>query len=340
MQGISENIWVFIETEDGKAKKVGYELLSAARPLADHKGCSLIAVVIGSQIQTAAQDAICYGADSVICVDGPEYEHYTTDTYVNAFTALVRKYQPDVLLIGATINGRDMAPRISCRIGTGLTADCTGIGIDQESGAVAWTRPAFGGNLMATILCQNHRPQMGTIRPGVFKKGIYDRNRTGTVIKEYIPIEAGTIRTSLVTRVQEIASSLDLENADVIVAGGRGVGSAENFRILETLANVLDGVTGCSRAVVDAGWMPHVRQIGQSGKTVSPKLYFAVGISGAIQHMAGIAGADIIVAVNQDPDAPIFQSADYGIVGDLNEVIPELTEAFRKYISQPAPVEK
>ena len=324
-----KNIWVFIETECGKAKNVGYELLNAAKPLAAQKGCSLVAVVIGKDIEGVAKDAICYGADSAIIVDGPEYEYYTTDAFAKAMTALVEKYKPETLMLGATNNGRDLGPRVSCRLKTGLTADCTAIDIDEESGHVAWTRPTFGGNLMAVIMCPQHRPQMGTVRPGVFKKGAYDESHTGEIIKEEIHTSEEEIRTKIVERVNEVAEAVNLEEAEIIVSGGRGVGSAENFKLLEELAGVLSATVGCSRAVVDAGWMPHAHQVGQSGKTVAPKLYFAFGISGAIQHLAGISGSDTVIAVNKDPDAPIFDVADYGIVGNLNEVVPALTAAFK-----------
>lgn len=325
----AKNMWVFIETECGKAKNVGYELINAAKPLAEKKGCELVAVVLGKDVESVAKDAICYGADSAILVDGPEFEYYTTDAASNALVALIEKYKPETLIIGATNNGRDMGPRVSCRIQTGLTADCTGIDIDEETGNMAWTRPTFGGNLMATIMCPDHRPQMGTVRPGVFKKGRYDESRSGEIIREELHVPREEIRTSLVKRVQEVAEAVNLEEAEIIVSGGRGVGSQENFKILEELAEVLGATVGCSRAVVDAGWMPHVHQVGQSGKTVAPKLYFAIGISGAIQHIAGISGADTVVAVNKDPDAPIFDVADYSIVGNLNEIVPALTAAFK-----------
>ena len=319
-----KNIWVFIETECGKAKNVGYELLHVARPLADQKGCPLVAVVIGKDIEGVAKDAVCYGADSAIIVDGPEYEYYTTDAFTKAMVTLVEKYKPETLMIGATNNGRDMGPRVSCRLKTGLTADCTGIDIDEETGNIAWTRPTFGGNLMATIMCPEHRPQMGTVRPGVFKKGAYDEGRSGEIVKEEIHVAPEEIRTNLVERVNEVAEAVNLEEAEIIVSGGRGVGSAENFKLLEEPAAELGATVGCSRAVVDAGWMPHAHQVGQSGKTVAPKLYFAIGISGAIQHLAGISGSDRVIAVNKDEDAPIFDVADYGIVGNLNEVVPAL----------------
>ena len=324
-----KNMWVFIETECGKAKNVGYELVTAAKPLAEQKGCPLVAVVIGKDIEQAAKDAICYGADSAIIVDGPEYEYYTTDAFAKALTALVEKYKPETLMLGATNNGRDLGPRVSCRLKTGLTADCTAIDIDGETGNIAWTRPTFGGNLMAVIMCPEHRPQMGTVRPGVFKKGAYDESRTGEVIREEIHTSPEEIHTTLVERVNEVAEAVNLEEAEIIVSGGRGVGSAENFKILEELAAELGATVGCSRAVVDAGWMPHAHQVGQSGKTVAPKIYFAIGISGAIQHLAGISGADTVVAINRDADAPIFEAADFGIVGNLNDVVPALTAAFK-----------
>lgn len=324
-----KNIWVFIETECGKAKNVGYELLNVAKPLAQQKGCPLVAVVIGKDIENVAKDAICYGADSAIVVDAPEYEYYTTDAFAKALVTLVEKYKPETLMIGATNNGRDMGPRVSCRLKTGLTADCTEIGIDEDTGNIAWTRPTFGGNLMATIMCPDNRPQMGTVRPGVFKKGVYDETRTGEILKEDVRVAPEEIRTTLVERINEVTEAINLEEAEVIVAGGRGVGSAENFKLLEELAAELDGTLGCSRAAVDAGWLPYVHQVGQSGKTVAPRLYFAIGISGAIQHLTGIAGSDTVIAVNKDADAPIFDVADYGIVGDLNEIVPALTEAIK-----------
>ena len=345
-----KNIWVFIETECGKPKNVGFELINAAKPLAQEKGCELIAVVIGKDIEGVAKDAICYdigaGTGSVSvemalrASEGAVYAiekkedalallHETTDAFAKALVALVEKYKPETLMIGATNNGRDLGPRVSCRLKTGLTADCTAIAIDEETGNVAWTRPTFGGNLMATIMCPENRPQMGTVRPAVFKKGAYDEAKTGEIVKEEITVAADEIRTTLIERVKEVAESINLEEAEIIVSGGRGVGSQENLQLLQDLADVLGATVGCSRAVVDAGWMPHAHQVGQSGKTVAPKLYFAIGISGAIQHVAGISGSDTIVAINKDPDAPIFDVADYGIVGNLNEVVPALTEAFK-----------
>ncbi|MDD2979424.1 MAG: electron transfer flavoprotein subunit alpha/FixB family protein [Hespellia sp.] len=325
-----KNIWVYIETECGQAKPVGHELLNPARKLADEKQCQLIAVVIGKDVEEVAKTAISYGADSAILVDGPEYEYYTTDAFAGAMEQLIGKYKPETVIIGATNNGRDMGPRVSCNLKTGLTADCTDLAIDEETGNIAWTRPTFGGNLMATIMCPDHRPQMGTVRPGVFKKGAFDEGKTGEIVKEDIHIAESDIRTKLIERVKEVAEAVNLEEAEIIITGGRGVGSAEGFKTLQELADELDATVGCSRAVVDAGWMPHAYQVGQSGKTVAPKLYIACGVSGAIQHVAGMSGSDYIVAINKDEDAPIFDVADFGIVGNLFEVLPVLTEQIKK----------
>lgn len=325
-----KNLWVFIETEEGKAKSVGFELLTPGRELADKQNEKLVAVVIGQNVEGVAKEAIAYGADEVLLVEGEEYYNYNTDTFAYALEELVKKYKPSTVLIGATNNGRDIGPRVACRLKTGLTADCTNLGIDEESGNMAWTRPAFGGNLMATILCPNSRPQMGTVRPGVFKKSAKDEAKTGEIIREDIHLEADKVRTKLLERIKEVSESVNLEEAEIIVSGGRGVGSAENFSYIRDLAEVLGGTVGASRAAVDAGWIPHVHQVGQTGKTVAPKIYIACGISGAIQHLAGMSGSDTIIAINKDEDAPIFEVADYGIVGDLFEVIPAFIEEIKK----------
>ncbi|MCI6886746.1 MAG: electron transfer flavoprotein subunit alpha/FixB family protein [Lachnospiraceae bacterium] len=326
MEALSKDLWVFIETgEDGKAKSVGLELLNPGRKLADAQGGALVAVVIGFQTDAAVKEVAAYGADKIIVVDGEEYKHYTTDAYADAMYALVQKYGPTTMMIGATNEGRDMGPRLSCRLKTGLTADCTGVDYDEESGNIAWTRPTFGGNLLATIMCPEHRPQIGTVRPGVFKKGERSESNQPEIITEDIHITAERIRTRLVEVIRELdAENVNLETADVIVSGGRGVGGPEGFASLKELADLLGGVVGASRAAVDAGWIGHVHQVGQTGKTVGPKLYIACGISGAIQHVAGMSGSDTIVAINKDPDAPIFRVADYGVVGDLKLVIPAL----------------
>lgn len=326
-----KDLWVFIETSQGKAASVGLELLNPGAELAHRLGQRVVAVILGQDNSEAEKAAVTYGADAVLSVEDPAYAHYTTDAYAYGMAELVRKYRPSILMIGATIIGRDFGPRLSCRLRTGLTADCTSLDVDVETGTMAWTRPAFGGNLMATILCEHTRPQMGTVRPGVFKKAAPDQNRSAEIIKESIPVPAGVIRTSLVESIREAAEELvKLEDAEIIVSGGRGLGKAENFSYIRELADALGGAVGASRAAVDAGWIPHVHQVGQTGKTVAPKVYIACGISGAIQHLAGMSGSDCIVAINKDPDAPIFGVADYGVVGDLFQVVPAMVKEIRR----------
>ena len=327
MEPKTKDLWVFIETSvDGTPKNVGIELLTPGRMLADKQGGQLVALVIGSNTEPSVRAASEHGADKIIVVDAPVFSPYSTDAYIVAMTELITKYGPTSMLIGATAVGRDLAPRVSCRLGTGLTADCTGLDIDPDTGDVAWTRPTFGGNLMATITCPDHRPQMGTVRPGVFKKCEPSAPKA-EIVHEMIEIRPEHIRVRVTDVFLAPSESEDLENADIIVAGGRGVGSEEGFKLLSQLANVLGGSMGCSRAVVDSGWLPHTYQVGQTGKTVSPKLYIACGISGAVQHIAGMSGSSTIVAINSDPDAPIFGIADYGIVGDLFEIIPAMIAA-------------
>lgn len=332
MEALSKDLWVFIETgEDGKAKSVGLELLNPGRRLADAQGGSLAAVVIGYQTESAVKEAAAYGVDKIIVVDGEEYQHYTTDAYADALYALVEKYGPTTMMIGATNEGRDVGPRLSCRLKTGLTADCTAVDFDESTGNIAWTRPTFGGNLLATIMCPDHRPQIGTVRPGVFKKGERSEDNRPEIIREDIHVTADRIRTRLVEVIRELnAENVNLESAEVIVAGGRGVGGPEGFAPLKELADLLGGVVGASRAAVDSDWIGHVHQVGQTGKTVGPKLYIACGISGAIQHVAGMSGSGTIVAINKDPDAPIFNIADYAVVGDLKLVIPALIKEIKE----------
>ena len=325
----SKNLWVVVETEEGAAKNVGYELLSVGRTLADKLGQQLVALVMGKNVQAVAQASIAYGADQVLLVEGDEYATYNTDAATYAVVTLIEKYHPSIVLYGATNNGRDLAPRVACRLETGLTADCTELDIDEETGLLVSTRPTFGGNLMATILCPDHRPQMSTVRPGVFKKGTPDEGRTGEIVAEDVHIDPAQIRVSLVERVKEVAEAVNLEEAEIIVSGGRGLKEEKGFELIRELAGVLGATVGASRAAVDAGWISHVHQVGQTGKTVAPKLYIAVGISGAIQHLAGMSGSDTVVAINKDPDAPIFDVADYAVVGDLYEVVPALIEAVR-----------
>lgn len=331
MEAMTKDLWVFVETnEDGTAKNVGIELLTPGKDMAAKQGGQLVAVVVGNNVQPAVEAANAHGADKIIVVEGPEYTHYSTDAYTIALCTLVEKYGPTSMLIGATNNGRDLGPRVSCRLKTGLTADCTALDIDPDSGNVAWTRPAFGGNLMATILCPDHRPQIGTVRPGVFKKSA-EAAGAAEIIKEEIHVSEDQIRTKVLELIKDMGGeSVDLEGAEIIVAGGRGVGGPEGFAPIKALADVLGGTVGASRAAVDAGWIAHAHQVGQTGKTVGPKLYIACGISGAIQHVAGMSSSDCIVAINKDPDAAIFDVADYGVVGNLFDVLPVLTEEIKK----------
>ncbi len=327
----NKNLWVYIEQSYGEPKSVGLELLGPGRMLADKVGEKLVAVIIAGDASKAAAAAIAYGADEVITCEGPEYEDYNTDAYAPALEALIQEFKPSVMLIGATSHGRDLGPRVACHLKTGLTADCTSLDRDVETGKVQWTRPAFGGNLMATIECPNDFPQIGTVRPGVFKKGAKDDSRTAPITKFDFHVSEDQIRAKLIERIVDAGAELvKLEDADIICSGGRGLGKPENFSLVQALADAIGGVVGSSRAAVDAGWISHAHQVGQTGKTVAPKLYIACGISGAIQHLAGMSGSDCIVAINKDPDAPIFEVANYGIVGDINTVLPALTAAITK----------
>lgn len=325
-----KGVWVYIEQTNGEARGVGLELLGQARLLADQLQQEVAAIIIGDNVEPLAKTVITHGADKVYLVEGAEYHHYSTDAYTIAITDLINTYKPSVILLGATNDGRDLGPRVACRVGTGLTADCTGLSIDEQTGLVAWTRPAFGGNIMATILCPDHRPQLGTVRPKVFKKPEPDASRNGEIVRVASKVKSGDIRTRFIELLNVCSASCNLEEAEVIVSGGRGMCGSDNFGLIEELAEVLGGAVGASRAAVDAGWKAALHQIGQTGKTVGPKIYFAVGISGAIQHLAGMSSSDIVIAVNKDPDAPIFKTADYGIVGDAMEVLPILIEEFKK----------
>jgi electron transfer flavoprotein alpha subunit len=325
-----KGVWVYIEQVDGQARNVGYELLNEGRKLADAMGQELAGVLIGDNVDQLAKEVFARGADKIYLVEGKEFTHYSTDAYTITLTDLIHTYKPAVILMGATNDGRDLGPRVACRVGTGLTADCTNLGIDEASGLVAWTRPAFGGNIMATILCPDHRPQMGTIRPNVFKRSVPDYSRSGEIIKVASKVKAADIRTKLLDLIRVGTESVNLEEAEIIVSGGRGMSKPESFALIEELAKALGGAVGASRAVVDAGWKPALYQVGQTGKTVGPKVYFACGISGAIQHVAGMSSSDIVIAINKDPDAPIFKIANYGIVGDVMEVIPALIDEIKK----------
>jgi len=327
--GASKDLWVFIETKtDNTPKNVGLELLNPGKRLAAEQGGKLVAVVIAEDTSIAAKAAGDYGADSVITIEGPEYKHYSTDAHTAAFTYLIEKYDPLTVMIGATGNGRDLAPRISGRIGTGLTADCTELSIDEQTGCIAWTRPAFGGNIMAVIFCANHRPQMGTIRPGVFKKPA-SQPKDIEIIKESFSFDPNKIRTRIVEIMEEVGEKVDLEGAEIIVTGGRGLGDAAGFDLIRSFAASIGATVGASRATVEEGWISHAHQVGQTGKSVAPKVYIACGVSGATQHVAGMSSSETIIAINKDPNAWIFNLADYGIVGDLYEVIPLLEKELK-----------
>ena len=320
-----KDVYVFVEQRDGQVQKVAIELLGKARELADSLNEKVVAVLLGYEIADKAQELIAYGADVVLCVDSKELVQYVTEPYAQAITQVVHERKPSIVLIGATTIGRDLGPRLSARLETGLTADCTGLDISDDRDLLM-TRPAFGGNLMATIVCKDHRPQMSTVRPGVMRAKEKDENRQGTVEMLSINFDKSKFKVKVLETVKEQKNKIDITEAKVLVSGGRGVGNAEGFAALEKLAGTLNAEVSSSRAMVDAGIMPHDCQVGQTGKTVRPNLYFAMGISGAIQHLAGMEESDFIIAVNKDKYAPIFNVADLGIVGDVKKVVPLLTE--------------
>jgi len=325
-----KDVWVYVEHNEGVMHNVSAELLGQGRILADKLGEKLVGVVVGADLASMVEKIKSYGADKVIVIDDPAQKRYNTAGYAAAMESLIKKYKPSVLLIGATNNGRDFGPRIACRVGTGLTADCTALDIDPVKNVVAWTRPAFGGNIMATILCPDRRPQIGTVRPRVFKCPEPCENTACEVVYETMPAVDPYISTVIVDVAKHLTNDVKIEDAEIVVSGGRGLKEAKNFAILEELAAELGGCVGASRAAVDSGWIASNRQVGQTGKTVAPKVYIACGISGAIQHLAGMSGSDLIIAINKDPSAPIFDVAHYCVVGDLFEVVPALTAAIRK----------
>ncbi|MGM8305589.1 electron transfer flavoprotein subunit alpha/FixB family protein [Clostridium perfringens] len=315
-------VWVFAEQREGQLQKVSLELLGEGRKIADKLGSKLTALLIGNKVQNLVEDLSRHGADEVLVVDAPELEHYTTDGYTKAICELANDKKPNIIFIGATFIGRDLGPRVAARLETGLTADCTSLDVDVESGDLLATRPAFGGNLMATIVCPDHRPQMATVRPGVFEKLPLGEN-DATVENVEIKFNSNDIRTKIVEIIKEHKDIVDISEANVLVAGGRGIGSEENFKMLKELAEVMNGSIAASRAAVEKGWVDKDYQVGQTGKTVRPNIYIACGISGAIQHAAGMQDSDMIIAINKDANAPIMKIADYAIVGDVNKVVPE-----------------
>ena len=325
-----KGVWVVAETNEGRLRSVAFELTSKGRELADKLGEPLTAVLIGHEIEGLADSLVHQGADGVLVVDDKIFADYTTDAYTIAVSSLIAQRKPNVVLYGATTNGRDLAPRVAARMGLGLTADCTGLEIDDE-GQLVQTRPAFGGNIMAEIISPYKRPQMSTVRPNVFKPGEPDSSRSGEIEKVEINISPVQVRTRVLEKVKEgIEGMKSVEEADVIVCSGRGIKDPANLEMPKQLADLLDAAVGGSRPIVDLGWLPPSQQVGQSGRTVCPKLYFALGISGAIQHIAGMSSADIIVAINKDPEAPIFEIADFGIVGDIFQVLPEVIAEIKR----------
>ncbi len=323
-----QGVWIFAEQRKGRIQSVTFELLGEGRKLADAGGVNLSAILLGNGIRNQAEELLHYGADRVYYIDDTILEDFQDDPYSECVAELVRQYKPEILLCGATSIGRSFIPQVAVKLETGLTADCTGLTIDPERGNLMQTRPAFGGNIFATIATYNHRPQIATVRHKVMRPAVRSDDAKGEVITVPIPEKAKKPRTKFVKRFEELEETVNLAEADIIVSGGRGLGDPKHFKLIRDLATVLGGAVGASRAAVDAGWIPYSHQVGQTGKTVCPKLYIACGISGAIQHLVGMRSSDVIVAINKDPEAPIFKVATYGIVGDLHEIVPALTKHF------------
>lgn len=325
-----KGVWVFAEQREGKIMPVVIELLGEGRKLADAVGCELCAVLLGDKVEGLTDELFAYGADKVYLADDPELKDYRTDAYSITIGKAIEEYKPEIVLLGATHIGRDLGPCLAVNCNTGLTADCTKLEIDPTDKKIQQTRPAFGGNLMATIICPDHRPQMSTVRPGVMEKAQYQEGRKGEVVKLNVSFKEGEIRTKVLEIVKSLKETVSLTDAKIIVSGGMGLGKPEGFELLKQLADKLGGVVAASRAAVDAGWIDHSYQVGQTGTTVKPKVYFACGISGAIQHVAGMQDSELIVAINTNESAPIFEIADVGIVGDLYKVIPAIIEELDK----------
>lgn len=338
-----KGVFIFAEQVDNKISNIAYELLGKAKDLAKDLGTEVTAVLIGSGVKDLADSLAVYGADRVIVVDDPELKDYRTEPYAHALASVINEFKPEIMLVGATAIGRDLGPRVSARVATGLTADCTSLEIgnfplepvanqEQLHNQLLMTRPAFGGNTIATIACPYNRPQMATVRPGVMQKIAPIEGAKANVVEFNPGFTPGNKYVEILDIVKSVVDTVDISEAKILVSGGRGVGSAENFKLLDDLAEVLGGTVSCSRAVVDNGWKPKDLQVGQTGKTVRPNVYFAIGISGAIQHTAGMEESDIIIAINKDESAPIFDVADYGIVGDLNKIVPMLTAQLKAAI--------
>ena len=329
-----KGVWVFCEQKNGIAQSVAYELLGKGRELADTLGVELCGVLLGENMKNEAQKVIHRGVNKVYLVDSPMLKHYQDEPYTKTLIKLIKEYKPEIVLCGATSIGRSLISRVAIGIHAGLTADCTGLDIDKESRLLLQTRPAFGGNIMATIICPNHRPQMSTVRHKVMKEAAVNNHHRGKIIEVNYDAQTYKSRTKLLDIVEEIEETVNLTEADIIVSGGRGLQNPENFKLIEDLAKVLGGAVGASRAAVDSGWKTYSHQVGQTGKTVCPKVYIACGISGQIQHLVGMQSSEVIVAINKDPHVPIFNVATYGIIGDLFEILPELTKKFKEVLKK------
>ena len=336
-----KGVYVYAQQVDNKLDNIAFELLGKAKDLAKDLNTDVTAVLIGSDVKGLADELAAYGADKVIVVDDPELKDYRTEPYTHALASVINEFKPEIMLVGATAIGRDLGPRVSARVATGLTADCTQLDIgdfplvaregqEQKHNQLLMTRPAFGGNTIATIACPNNRPQMATVRPGVMQKIDPIQGAKANVVEFNPGFTPDEKYVEILDIVKSVSETVDIMDAKILVSGGRGVGSPENFQMLRELADALGGEVSCSRAVVDAGWMPKDMQVGQTGKTVRPQVYFAIGISGAIQHVAGMEESDIIIAINKDESAPIFDVADYGVVGDLNKIVPKLTAMIKE----------
>ncbi len=340
-----KGVYIYAEQVDNQISNIAFELLGKAKDLAKDLNTDVTAVLVGSDVKGLADSLAVYGADKVIVVDDPELKDYRTEPYTHALASVINEFKPEIMLVGATAIGRDLGPRVSARVATGLTADCTLLEIgdfplvaipnqEQLHNQLLMTRPAFGGNTIATIACPYNRPQMATVRPGVMQKIAPIEGAKANVVEFNPGFTPDSKYVEILEVVKSVAETVDISEAKILVSGGRGVGSAENFKLLEELAAAIGGTVSCSRAVVDNGWMPRDLQVGQTGKTVRPNVYFAIGISGAIQHTAGMEESDIIIAINKDETAPIFDVADYGIVGDLNKIVPMLTAQLKAEVNK------
>ena len=327
-------IWVFVEQLEGKLASVTLELIGEAKKLASSLNVQVSAVLLGDKVDAIMPTLYEHGADTVYIIDNPVFHFYRAETYMKAFCYLVEKYKPEILLMGATTTGRDLAGAVATTLRTGLTADCTALEIDLEKKILLASRPAFGGNIMATIVCKNHRPQMATVRPKVMQMPTSELNRTGLIVREKFDIEEEALRTIVLKIVKDQADNVKLEDAKIVVSGGRGIQNQLGVNLLNQLAMVLGGVVGGSRGAVEKSLIDHKRQVGQTGQTVSPKLYFAIGISGAIQHTVGLQGSETIVAINTDPECPMMKMATYSIVGDALKILPKLIEVFKQSLSE------